>query len=109
MFDRRRRSMSTREGLEPSRSQDSDIQDPDTQTRPIPPRRPQDADTPSDQPWPPSWGQASPSWGQAPAAPAAPERPDPVAASSPTWTPPPAAQGPSWTQPKGPEAQADQG
>jgi putative serine protease PepD len=97
--------MSTREGLEPSRSQDSDIQDPDTQTRPLPPR-PQNADTPSDQPWPPSWGQASPSWGQAPAA---PERPDPTAASSPTWTPPPAAQGPSWTQPKSPQAQADQG
>ena len=97
--------MSTREGLEPSRSQDSDIQDPDTQTRPLPPR-PQDADAPSDQPWPPSWGQASSSWGQAPAAPASPA---PAAAGTPAWTPPAAAQGPSWTQPKGPEAQADQG
>ena len=96
--------MSTREGLEPSRSQDSDIQDPDTQTRPLPPR-PQDAATPSDQPWPPSWGQASPSWGQAPAA---PERPAPAATGTPAWTPPPAAQGPSWTQPKGPDAPADQ-
>ena len=100
--------MSTREGLEPSRSQDSDIQDPDTQTRPLPPR-PQDADAPSDQPWPPSWGQASSSWGQAPAAPAAPDSPAPAAAGTPAWTPPAAAQGPSWTQPKGPEAQADQG
>ena len=97
--------MSTREGLEPSRSQDSDIQDPDTQTRPLPPR-PQDADAPSDQPWPPSWGQASSSWGQAPAA---PDSPAPAAAGTPAWTPPAAAQGPSWTQPKGPEAQADQG
>ena len=96
--------MSTREGLEPSRSQDSDIQDPDTQTRPLPPR-PQDAATPSDQPWPPSWGQASPSWGQAPAA---PESPAPAATGTPAWTPPPAAQGPSWTQPKGPDAPADQ-
>ncbi len=100
--------MSTREGLEPSRSQDSDIQDPDTQTRPLPPR-PQDADAPSDQPWPPSWGQATSSWGQAPAAPAAPDSPAPAAAGTPAWTPPAAAQGPSWTQPKGPEAQADQG
>jgi putative serine protease PepD len=97
--------MSTREGLEPSRSQDSDIQDPDPQTRPLPPR-PQDADAPSDQPWPPSWGQASSSWGQAPAA---PDSPAPAPAGTPAWTPPAAAQGPSWTQPKGPEAQADQG
>src|SRR5215218_7716345 len=109
MFDRRRRPMSTREGLEPSRSQDSDTPDPDTQTRPLPPR-PQDADTqtvphgeadpagaaPADQPWPPSWGQAPSSWAQQ--APAAPD--------SPGWTPPPGAQGPSWTQPTAPEAQA---
>jgi putative serine protease PepD len=104
--------MSTREGLEPSRSQDSDTPDPDTQTRPLPPR-PQDADTqtvphgeaapgdpagaaPADQPWPPSWGQAPSSWAQQ--APAAPD--------SPGWTPPPGAQGPSWTQPTAPEAQA---
>jgi putative serine protease PepD len=104
--------MSTREGLEPSRSQDSDTPDPDTQTRPLPPR-PQDADTqtvphgeaapgdpagaaPADQPWPPSWGQASSSWAQQ--APAAPD--------SPAWTPPPGTQGPSWTQPTAPEAQA---
>jgi S1-C subfamily serine protease len=105
--------MSTREGLEPSRSQDSDTPDPDTQTRPLPPR-PQDADTqtvphgeaapgdpagaaPADQPWPPSWGQASSSWAQQ--APAAPDNP--------AWTPPPGAQGPSWTQPTGPEAPAN--
>jgi putative serine protease PepD len=104
--------MSTREGLEPSRSQDSDTPDPDTQTRPLPPR-PQDADTqtvphgeaapgdpagaaPADQPWPPSWGQASSSWAQQ--APAAPD--------SPAWTPPPGTQGPSWTQPTAPDAQA---
>jgi putative serine protease PepD len=114
--------MSTREGLEPSRSQDSDTPDPDTQTRPLPPRAP-DSDTqtrplgqgepagasanvPSDQPWPPSWGQASPSWGQTPAAPA-PDRPAPAPAAGPAWTPPPGAQGPSWTQPKGPETQAN--
>src|SRR5215211_5846652 len=112
MFDRRRRPMSTREGLEPSRSQDSDTPDPDTQTRPLPPR-PQDADTqtvphgeaapgdpagaaPADQPWPPSWGQA-PSYRAQQA---------PAAADSPAWTPPPGAQGPSWTQPTAPEAQA---
>src|SRR5215218_2444887 len=112
MFDRRRRPMSTREGLEPSRSQDSDTPDPDTQTRPLPPR-PQDADTqtvphgeaapgdpagaaPADQPWPPSWGQAPSSWAQQ----------APAAADSPAWTPPPGAQGPSWTQPTAPEAQA---
>ena len=104
--------MSTREGLEPSRSQDSDTPDPDTQTRPLPPR-PQDADTqtvphgeaapgdpagaaPADQPWPPSWGQAPSSWAQQ----------APAAADSPAWTPPPGAQGPSWTQPTAPEAQA---
>ena len=64
--------MSTREGLEPSRSQDSDIQDPDTQTRPLPPR-PQDAATPSDQPRS-GWGQGgggghptAPTWGARPA------------------------------------------
>jgi putative serine protease PepD len=116
--------MSTREGLEPSRSQDSDTPDPDTQTRPLPPRA-QDPDTqtrplgqggaagaaanaPTDQPWPPSWGQTSPSWGQTPAAPApAPDRPAPAPAAGPAWTPPPGAQGPAWTQPKGPEPQAN--
>ena len=114
--------MSTREGLEPSRSQDSDTPDPDTQTRPLPPRAPDpdaqtrplgqgepagvSANAPSDQPWPPSWGQASPSWDQTPAAPA-PDRPVPAPAAGPGWTPPPGAQGPSWTQPKGPETQAN--
>jgi putative serine protease PepD len=96
MFDRRRRPMSTREGLEPSRSQDSDTQVPDTGTRPLPAGSA--PATPSDQPWPPSWGQA----------PAPADSPAPPA-DSPAWTPPAAAQGPSWTQPKGPEAQADQG
>src|SRR5215216_73632 len=79
MFDRRRRPMSTREGLEPSRSQDSDTPDPDTQTRPLPPR-PQDADTQTV-----PHGEAAPG--------------DPAGA-------PPGAQGPSWTQPTAPEAQA---
>src|SRR5215217_4025649 len=100
--------MSTREGLEPSRSQDSDTPDPDTQTRPLGQGEPAGAaaNAPSDQPWPPSWGQASSSWGQAPAAPA-PDRPAPAPAAGPAWTPPPGAQGPSWTQPKGPETRAD--
>jgi putative serine protease PepD len=106
--------MSTREGLEPSRSQDSDTQNPtqdsDTQTRPLPHGEAAPGAspaTPSDQPWPPSWGQASPAWGQAPE-PA--ESPAPAApAASPAWTPPPGAQGPSGGQPKGPETQEDQG
>jgi putative serine protease PepD len=92
--------MSTREGLEPSRSQDSDTPDPDSQTRPLP-----SSPDPDNQPWPPSWGQASPSWGEAPAA---ADRPAPAPAAGPAWTPPPGAQGPSWTQANGPEAPADQ-
>jgi putative serine protease PepD len=112
MFDPQEATdMSTREGLEPSRSQDSDTPDPTTQTRPLPPR-PQDTEgprpeaggpaptPPADQPWPPSWGQASSPWAQ--------PAPAPAAADSPAWTPPPGAQGPSWTQPKGAEEPADQ-
>jgi putative serine protease PepD len=113
--------MSTREGLEPSRSPDSD-----SRTQPLPrdqaaaedagsrqdpaatPGQPEPA--PTDQPWPPSWGQSPDTWGQ-PSAPtvtpgATPAAPPPPAAASgtPGWTPPPGAQGPSWTQPAGPDA-----
>jgi putative serine protease PepD len=101
--------MSIRDGLEPSRSPDSD-----THTQPIPrdeaapgsagassgPRLQPDEDpapapgdhptTPADQAWPPSWGQSPSSSEQAPAP-----------ADSPTWTQPKAAQGPSWTQQSG--------
>jgi S1-C subfamily serine protease len=101
--------MSIRDGLEPSRSPDSD-----THTQPIPrdeaapgsagassgPQLQPDKDpapapgdhptTPADQAWPPSWGQSPSSWEQAPAP-----------ADSPTWTQPKAAQGPSWTQQSG--------
>jgi putative serine protease PepD len=101
--------MSIRDGLEPSRSPDSD-----THTQPIPrdeadpdnagassgprlqpdePPAPGPGDhptTPPDQAWPPSWGQSPSSWEQAPAP-----------ADSPTWTQPKAAQGPSWTQQSG--------
>ena len=106
--------MSIRDGLEPSRSPDSE-----TRTQPIPgdeaapgnptggssgPRlQPDEAPapapgpsdrpaTPADQAWPPSWGQSPSSWKQAPA---------PTAADSPAWTQPRAAQGPSWTQQPG--------
>jgi putative serine protease PepD len=109
--------MSIRDGLEPSRSPDSD-----THTQPIPrdlaapdnpagassgPRlQPDEAPapapgqsdhptTPADQAWPPSWGQSPSPWEQAPAP-----------ADSPTWTQPKAAQGPSWTQPAGNDAGA---
>jgi putative serine protease PepD len=111
--------MSTREGLEPSRSQDSDTRDPDTRTRPLArdeaapgdpggtaPAAPRPSEaarpeatgaaadaptTPAGQVWPPSWGQA------------------PAAGDGPAWTPPAAAQGPSWTQAKEPEPAAAQG
>jgi putative serine protease PepD len=101
--------MSIRDGLEPSRSPDSD-----THTQPTPrdeaapasagassgPRlQPDEAPapapgdhptTPADQAWPPSWGQSPSPTEQAPAP-----------ADSPTWTQPKAAQGPSWTQQSG--------
>src|SRR5215218_7243150 len=111
--------MSTREGLEPSRPQDSDIQDSDTQTRrlvrdegapgdpagaapasppgpsearPEAPRPPAAGDAPTapaGQVWPPSWGQPPPSSGQ-------PE----ASGDSPTWTAPAAASDtPGWTPP----------
>ena len=81
--------MPIRDGVEPSRSQDSE-----SHTQPLP-RDPQDPSQTSQDPWPPSWGQTPSPAGPAPAAPAS---------EGPGWTPPPAAQGPSWTQPRGPEA-----
>jgi putative serine protease PepD len=127
--------MSTRDGLEPSPSPDSD-----THTQPIPrdeaapdhpagapaTPRPQPPESPwpdpaanlsdptappADQAWPPSWGQAPSS-----------REPASATTDSPTWTQPKAAQGPSWArqpsepdtagvtwpQPTGPEARADQ-
>jgi putative serine protease PepD len=93
--------MSIRDGLEPSRSPQSD-----TATRPLPGRadRPDGAPTdpaapeaaPADPTWPASWGQAPP-----PAD--APTWPRPPAAQDPTPTPPPtpqeqAGRGPSWAQ-----------
>jgi putative serine protease PepD len=107
--------MSIRDGVEPSRSPDSDTHTqplsadpatPDDQAGPAP-ASPQ----PSEAPWPPAapadqtW---PPSWGQAPAAADSPGSTPSPAAQGPGSTPPPAAQGPSWTQPKGPEAGADQ-
>jgi putative serine protease PepD len=85
--------MSIRDGVEPSRSPDSD-----THTQPLP-RDPRDetAPDPADETWPPSWGESPSSRSQAPAAgaPAAP----PAATG---WTEPPGAQGPSWTRPAAP-------
>jgi putative serine protease PepD len=114
--------MSIRDGLEPSRSPDSD-----TETRPLPGAgtgRPEGTPAgtearsphpeaegqqpdpaapearPADPAWPPSWGEAPPppqgGW------------PAPAAAQDPDRTPSPtpqeqAAQGPSWTQPPGHE------
>ncbi|HEU4898038.1 MAG TPA: trypsin-like peptidase domain-containing protein, partial [Actinomycetota bacterium] len=85
--------MSIRDGVEPSRSPDSE-----SHTQPLP-RDPQDPSQTQQDPWPPSWGQSPSPAGPAPAGAATP-----AAAEGPGWTPPPAAQGPSWTQPKGPEA-----
>jgi putative serine protease PepD len=114
--------MPIRDGVEPSRSPDSE-----THTQPLPPRdesaAPRDeapagppdrptapASRPPDDAWPPSWGE-SPSWGGTPGSPddpawtrpspspADPAWPQPAArADAPTWTEPPGATGPSWTQ-----------
>jgi putative serine protease PepD len=89
--------MPIRDGLEPSRSPDSD-----TWTQP-PPRDPHTGA--KDEAWPPSWGEAPPS-----------REASPAPAEAPTWTQPKAAQGPSWTQttpapaapPTDPESRADQ-
>jgi putative serine protease PepD len=122
--------MSIRDGVEPSRSQDSE-----THTRPLPgnestaprdqaPTDPGDrANTPAPprpaaDAWPPSWGE-SPAWGQTPGSPDDPAwtRPSPspddpawpqpaARADAPTWTEPPGAKGPSWTQAPGAAAAA---
>ena len=95
--------MSIRDGLEPSRSQDSE-----SHTQPLPgdeaaPAQPAGASgsdprpSASDETWPPSWGESPSSWDQPPAADS--PRPQPPAPEpTPTWTQPKAAQGPSWTQ-----------
>jgi S1-C subfamily serine protease len=99
--------MSIRDGVEPSRSPDSD-----THTQPLP-REPRgeaapENPAPTDETWPPSWGETPSSWGQPPAAAGQPapwgQPPAPAAAgpagpatSGPSWTEPPGAQGPSWT------------
>jgi putative serine protease PepD len=93
--------MAIRDGVEPSRSPDSE-----SHTQPLP-SDPQGPTQTGQGPWPPSWGQAPSPAGHAPADPAA---------GGPGWTPPPAAQGPSWTQatspdappPQDPEAPTDQ-
>ena len=125
--------MSIRDGLEPSRSPDSE-----TNTQPLPhdnappasgPRPAAAAGpsgppaSPADQTWPPSWGQSPSSWGQTPAPDTAQTQPPAPEAgpawsqpsapeAGPSWTPPKAAQGPSWTQSPGseparPDTQAD--
>jgi putative serine protease PepD len=118
--------MSTREGLEPSRPQDSDIQDSDTQTRRLvrdegapgdpagaaPASPPGPSEARPEAPRPPAPGAAGdaptapagqvwpPSWGQPEASGDSPTWTAPAAASdTPGWTPPAAAQGPSWTRP----------
>jgi putative serine protease PepD len=114
--------MSTREGLEPSRPQDSDIQDSDTQTRRLvrdegapgdpagaapasPPgpsearpeaARPPAAGAADDAPTAPAGRVWPPSWGQSPSSWGQPE----ASSDSPTWTAPAAASDtPGWTPP----------
>jgi putative serine protease PepD len=107
--------MSIRDGLEPSRSPDSESHT-EQLSQDEAPLNDSPAASPADETWPPSWGQSPSSWGQAPAPEAGPSRTQPPApAAGPSWTPPKAAQGPSWTQPpesdatqpKGPDTQAD--
>src|SRR5215218_771710 len=113
--------MSIRDGVEPSRSPDSE-----THTQPLPPRdeaaaprdeaaAPRDeapagpgdhptapAPRPADDAWPPSWGE-SPSWGRTPGSPDDPAwtRPSPSPAD-PAWPQPAArADAPTWTEPPG--------
>jgi putative serine protease PepD len=123
--------MSTRDGLEQSRSPDSD-----THTQPLPgdrpaagqpqgvPAGPETASRetpphePSDPTWPPSWGQSpsreGPSWPQPPAAQGASwgasAQPTSASPDDPGGTKPPAGSdaSPTWAQPAGPAAQADQ-
>ena len=110
--------MSTRDGLEPSRSPDSDSDpQPRSDDRPgsgrpdgIPdgPQAPSSdpagpgsdlpaspvtpPHNPADPTWPPSWGQSPPST-------AGPSWSQPPAAEGPAWSPPSAFQGPSSSQP----------
>ncbi len=95
--------MSIRDGLEPSRSPDSE-----SHTQPLPgdeaalaqPAGASGSDPrPSgpDETWPPSWGEPA-SWSQPPAAADSTRPQPPTPEPTPTWTQPKAAQGPSWTQ-----------
>jgi putative serine protease PepD len=129
--------MSTRDGVEPSHAPDSGTQ---THTQPLPGNEattdPGDrpattapaAPRPTDDAWPPSWGE-SPSWSKTPGSPDDPAwtRPSPspadpgwpqpspsdpnwaqpaARADAPAWTEPPGATGPSWTQAPGAAAAA---
>jgi putative serine protease PepD len=110
--------MSIRDGVEPSRSPDSD-----THTQPLPretrgeaaSENPAPPANPAGETWPPSWGESPSPWGQPPASagrpapaagPAGGAWPEPPGAQGPSWTEPPGAQGPSWTRPAGPAAGA---
>jgi S1-C subfamily serine protease len=123
--------MSTREGLEPSHAQDSDTQDPGTQTRPLardqaapgdpagaapasPPQRPEPphqeatgvaGDTPAgDAPTAPAGQIWPPSWGQPPSSwgQAPASGEGPATGEGTAQTPSPAAAGtPAWTPPPG--------
>ncbi|HSK37895.1 MAG TPA: trypsin-like peptidase domain-containing protein [Actinomycetota bacterium] len=96
--------MSIRDGLEPSRSPDSQ-----SHTQPLPgdgaaPAQPAGASgsdprpSASDETWPPSWGKSPSSWGQPPADADSTHPQPPTPEPTPAWTQPTAAQGPSWTQ-----------
>jgi putative serine protease PepD len=93
--------MSIRDGVEPSRSPDSDTHtqplpgDPGGEATPGHPAAPVPPANPAGETWPPSWGQAPAAATQAPGGPSP---------SGPSWTEPPGAQGPSWTTPAGPAA-----
>jgi putative serine protease PepD len=122
--------MSIRDGLESSRSPDSQThtqplpRDADASThpggaadpRPAAPESPPPAATatpndpassPAAETWPPSWGESPATWGRDPAAADSASNQPPAPETAPSWTPPKAAQGPSWTQPKDPDTQAD--
>ena len=101
--------MSIRDGLEPSRSPDSE-----THTQPLPrdeaaPADPDPRPSPADETWPPSWGEGPSSWGRDPAAADSARSQPPAPEAAPSWTPPRAAQGPSWTQPPRSDAAGDPG
>jgi putative serine protease PepD len=89
--------MSIRDGLEPSRSTDSE-----THTQPLPRDQAALAEpagaSKADETWPPSWGESPSSWGRAPAGPDTTQPQTPAPEAGPAWTQPKAAQGPSWTR-----------